>query len=208
MVSSADPILGMERKGGAMPKDDWIETISRGGERKGDATPGDGARILPFPAGRRGREGIYCRLERPAGRPRPGDGPRLHKALDALEVEVLSGRYRREVRPRDGWEGADVVVCREAGPERLAWAGARPAVVSFQADPPRRRLVVTPHAAELGWLLGRLRESFAPRLDPGSKYDFFGALADSALAHGGRSGEGDAAEGLLLCILRRARRMV
>ncbi len=89
------------------------------------------------------------------------------------------------------WGGADVIISSCMSEEIRAWLGDNRLVISLQQSERRRRAVITPYARELSWLFGELGAAFGDMIDHVSKYDFYGALAQSAIdflaAHGNQA---------------------
>lgn len=118
--------------------------------------------------------------------------------LDALEVEIRRGRFRRERQPRriEAWSRYGVVFATRVRP-------------SSAALPERSRgsvTVVTPHAHTASRLLDRIDEAFAPLLGRQYGPDFFERIAEAVTEHLASCPPGEDTErSLLEVILREAR---
>ena len=118
--------------------------------------------------------------------------------LDALEVEIVrnyhqSAKHSRGVK---GWQGPGVIFTTRLDVD------AKPA----PSPTARTVTVVTPHAHEAGWLLGRIQMAFAPLLGTHIEYDFFERIAEAAEEYSaGIPLEKDTATSLLSTILGEAR---
>lgn len=98
-------------------------------------------------------------------------------AIDRLAEEVRQGSFGKRDRPqlKTGWRRAGVLFATEVpSPGEGEGGGRRPPLT-----------VVTPHAAEAGWLLDRLYASFRPLLDECIERDFFERLGEAALEYCG-----------------------
>ena len=71
------------------------------------------------------------------------------------------------------WVGADIAIDKEAPPRSTDWW------------PPQDDYVVTPFCKELSWVFIQLRNIFyeAPLVVFNNKFEFFGRLADAAIAY-------------------------
>ena len=91
------------------------------------------------------------------------------------DLTTLIGRIRnKEYKGSDAlWVGADVAIDIKAPPRSTDWW------------PPQDDYVVTPYCKELSWLFMQLRDIFyeCPLIDASNKEDFFGCLADAAIAY-------------------------
>jgi len=98
---------------------------------------------------------------------------RIAKALK--DLTTLIGRIRnKEYKGTDElWVGADVAIDTKAPPRSTDWW------------PPQDDYVVTPYCKELSWLFMQLRDIFykCQLIDASNKEEFFGRLADAALAY-------------------------
>ena len=94
----------------------------------------------------------------------------LMKTLEALQHIELDFSHGRLPKARP-WGGADVVISARA-PRKSASSDFYP----------EHRYVISPHAPELSWLFGALRDAFyaEKRLDGQTKIEFFGRLANAA----------------------------
>lgn len=80
---------------------------------------------------------------------------------------------------------------RTAGPRRAKklWGGAHVVILDAAPEPTRdglgseHRYVTTDYALELSWLFERLRVEFDPMIDPVTKFEFYGRLANAANAY-------------------------
>ena len=103
------------------------------------------------------------------------------KKLADFENEFVSCGLPQEASKYKEWGGADVIISKRENPSNLKWFEDQPFVISQQKTQPRKRLVITEHAAELSWLFDQLKEIYRTGLDYVSKYDFYGQLAQAAL---------------------------
>lgn len=120
-------------------------------------------------------------------------GSQVAVLLELLKQSILNKEYHdyRGPSSTEGWGGAGVLFCTE-----------KPAAVadSFYPEP---RMVVTPHAHAVGWLVNNLGALFsaAGLIDYQSKYRFYAGLADTAEQYQQSLDQhDDAAEGLLMAI--------
>lgn len=125
----------------------------------------------------------------------------ISEELDKLQAEIESGRYAREAATATKWRGADVIIATEMDEEIANWLDNQPLVISFQELPAMRRAVITEYARELSWLFHKLARVFQGELDYVSKYDFFGGLAQAAIACLDQSDDECDCRQLLLAVL-------
>lgn len=90
----------------------------------------------------------------------------LTSLVDKIRIEEYKGSDYL-------WVGADIAINKEAPPKHDDWW------------PPQDDYVVTPYCKELSWLFIQLRDIFykEPLIDSLNKYEFFGRLADAAIAY-------------------------
>ena len=97
--------------------------------------------------------------------------------------------------------GADVIVTNVVQPYQRDFIADQPIVLSADGQSgfvPRRRLVVTRHAAELSLLFHEFADRFFREIYETDKYAFFGTLAQAAIDYVDSYGDPDAAQDLLL----------
>ena len=90
--------------------------------------------------------------------------------LGALVNRINNEGYKAH---EELWVGADIAIDLKAPPESNDWW------------PPQDRYVVTPYCKQLSWLFFKIRDIFyeGTLIDANNKEDFFGALADAAIAY-------------------------
>lgn len=121
--------------------------------------------------------------------------------LEALKVTIASGEYEKEAKDCREWGGADVIIQDHEDDRIRYFLRNEHEVISLDPYEPRRRAVITGHSRELSWLFFQLGDVFGSRIDCGSKYVFFGLLAQAALDHLEKNGEGKDAKPMLLEVL-------
>ena len=125
-----------------------------------------------------------------------GDLTDVRRKLDELATAIANGNIgtpRMWDGAGIGWGGAGVGIAAEPLPER--WPD------DFYPDP---RVVVTPYVRELSWLFEQLWAAFRPLLDHMTKLEFFGRLANAAIAYHKRAGDDADVQGLLEAVLAKA----
>ena len=117
----------------------------------------------------------------------------VQTVIVTLADDVRQGSFREGLQRGTtiGWQRGGVLFATEVpSPE--------------EREDDRRRsplTVLTPHAAEAGWLLDRLLEVFLPLLDECIESDFFERLAEAALEYCAYVDPGDATDANLLKII-------
>ncbi|MBC8444220.1 hypothetical protein H8D83_01405 [Candidatus Woesearchaeota archaeon] len=95
---------------------------------------------------------------------------KARKDLTSLIDKIRKEKYKGS---DELWVGADVAIDTKAPPRSTAWW------------PPQDDYVVTPYCKELSWLFRQLRDIFyeCQLIDASNKEEFFGWLADAAIAY-------------------------
>lgn len=103
------------------------------------------------------------------------------------------------------------VAAGEVGSDRQLWGGAGLGIVtappiSHDSDP--HRYVVTPHAANLSWLVRAIWVACRPLFDSMTKVEFFGRLGNAARRYQRRAGGDENAHDLLDAVVHEAHKIV
>ncbi|MEI2769906.1 MAG: hypothetical protein V9G98_03935 [Candidatus Competibacter sp.] len=95
----------------------------------------------------------------------------IESGIKSLQEQIRSGDIGKS---RPYWRGADVIISPERIPrERLAWTHADDAQVVTGDDA---------LASSLAWLFSRLGQIVSPLIDYMTKYEFYGEMAEGAIA--------------------------
>lgn len=128
--------------------------------------------------------------------------------LANIEKEVIGEKISDKAELIKEWGGADVIIRDRTNEELEQWADEDRIILGLQENIPKRRLVVTKHSKELSWLFEQLRDIFLDQIDYASKYDFYGALAQSAIDYINENKGNEDPQELLLAVLNTAKGMV
>lgn len=128
--------------------------------------------------------------------------------LANIEKEVIGEKISDKAELIKEWGGADVIIRDRTNEELEQWADEDRIILGLQKNIPKRRLVVTKHSKELSWLFEQLRDIFSDQIDYASKYDFYGALAQSAIDYINENKGNEDPQELLLAVLNTAKGMV
>jgi hypothetical protein len=132
----------------------------------------------------------------------------IYAKLDRLQSEIDSGDYLAHAKSAQEWGGADVIISSRLSDDTKRWLGDTHMVISMQETRPRHRAVITEYSRELSWLFYELGAIFSEMIDYVSKYDFYGALAQSAIDYLDEKQENVGCKELLRALLNKARRFL
>ncbi len=104
--------------------------------------------------------------------------------------------------------GADVIIDEESQPHHEPFLANQPIVFDSSGYAARRRVVVTRHATRLSELFYQFRDSGFDEIDSGTKYLFYGALAQAALDFLERNGDPDDPFPMLLDVYKAGERIL
>jgi hypothetical protein len=98
-----------------------------------------------------------------------------------IERKIRSGENRRRMKVWQLWGGADVIIeLQETERTRHFLGTNQPHYINGINYGSARQVVITKDARELSWLFEKMRDVFRSRIDYLSKYEFFGALAETS----------------------------
>ena len=128
--------------------------------------------------------------------------------LEKLENLIQTTGIPKTAKSAREWGGADVVIKKELDENTKRWLEDQHIVISSQNTEPKRRAVITEYSNELSWLFYELKEIFSGKFDYISKYDFYGALAQSAIDYLENNKENKDAKALLLAVLNTSKQFI
>mgnify|MGYP000861813676 CR=1 FL=1 len=130
------------------------------------------------------------------------------KELENIEKHIKGGEVSNKTGLNQEWGGADVIIRGAMDDELEQWADEDRIILGFQENTPKRRLVITKYSRELSWLFEQLRDIFSGQIDYVSKYDFYGALAQSAIDYINEHKGNEDLKELLLAVINTGKGMV
>lgn len=121
--------------------------------------------------------------------------------MNDTDFENALNRIRMRVAQREDYAlgpnepplfgGADVIIDETEHPFHESFMEDQPLVIDATGYQPRRRVVVTKHARRLSALFYQFRDTGFDEIDYGTKYLFYGTLAQAALDYLTQHGDVD-----------------